>query len=922
MAEPSAATPGVAPIRLKDLPALAAGQRGATWYDPETGEIERISHRDAARRISNGDRPIVCHRKATGRRLGIGPFRGYDLLELYAFVRPAQFCLPTPRGLAEALDLPLPRDQAAEAETLVRAARALLMQLYEGDSRDAPAIAWAMARGGWEWGPLVLAAVGAGDRPPSRRPLDSLEVWHLLSAWEEHPPEGPPGTFPVEAVEARARLVQLLGSRSEERPGQKSYAGLAAQAFAPRERSGAPKVVVAEAGTGTGKTLGYVAPASIWAEKNRAPVWISTFTRNLQRQLDSELDRLCPDTAEKRERVVIRKGRENYFCLLNYEEALKRLAAAAGGSDAVALGLMARWALQSRDGDMVGGDFPGWLVDLVGRGMTVDLTDTRGECIYSACPHYGKCFIEHAVRRARNADIVVANHALVMVQAAFGDAEALPLRYVFDEGHHLFQAADGAFSAALSGWETAELRRWVLGAEGGARSRSRGLKARIEDLIAGDERAREALDEALEAARALPGPGWHQRIAEGRPTGPAEAFLALVRQQVYARDANTDSPYSLECPPHPAVPGLLDAAERLSGAVARLGKPLGRLVQSLSSLLDDEAEELDSQARIRIEAMVKSLERRGLTQCAAWRDMLTALSEQTPADFVDWFGVERAEGRDLDVAFHRHWLDPTVPFAKTVLEPAHGALITSATLRDASGDDETDWQAAMARTGVAHLDHGGARVLEPSPFDYPATTRVFVVGDVDKRDPDQVAAAYRELFQASGGGGLGLFTAISRLRGVHKRIAGALEDAGIPLLAQHVDALDPSTLVEIFRAEESACLLGTDAMRDGVDVPGRSLRLIVFDRTPWPRPDLLHKARREAFGGRQYDEMLTRLKIKQAYGRLVRRADDRGVFVMLDRAFPSRLATAFPNGVEVRRVGLKETIAEIRAFLQTAAETG
>ena len=182
-------------------------------------------------------------------------------------------------------------------------------------------------------------------------------------------------------------------------------------------------------------------------------------------------------------------------------------------------------------------------------------------------------------------------------------------------------------------------------------------------------------------------------------------------------------------------------------------------------------------------------------------------------------------------------------------------------------------------------------------------------------DPDQVAAAYRELFLVAGGGGLGLFTAIQRLRTVHQRIQGPLDEAGLTLLAQHVDVLDTGTLVDIFRAEEDSCLLGTDAVRDGVDVPGRSLRLIVFDRMPWPRPDILHRERKKHFGGRQYDEMLTRLRLKQAFGRLIRRADDHGVFVMLDRALPSRLLGAFPEGVPVKRLGLKEAITDTRTFL-------
>src|SRR5208283_2560841 len=186
-----------------------------------------------------------------------------------------------------------------------------------------------------------------------------------------------------------------------------------------------------------------------------------------------------------------------------------------------------------------------------------------------------------------------------------------------------------------------------------------------------------------------------------------------------------------------------------------------------------------------------------------------------------------------------------------------------------------------------------------SPFDYAANARAIVVTDVARDDARQVAAAMRELFVAAGGGALGLFTAIRRLRAVHERIAPALADKGLALYAQHVDPLEVGALVDIFRAEEDSCLLGTDAVRDGVDVPGRSLRLLVFDRIPWPRPDLLHKARRGRFGGKGYDDGLARLRLRQAYGRLIRRADDRGVFVMLDRALPSRLLAAFPEGVAV-----------------------
>ncbi len=182
----------------------------------------------------------------------------------------------------------------------------------------------------------------------------------------------------------------------------------------------------------------------------------------------------------------------------------------------------------------------------------------------------------------------------------------------------------------------------------------------------------------------------------------------------------------------------------------------------------------------------------------------------------------------------------------------------------------------------------------------------------------QVAAAYRELFLAAGGGALGLFTAITRLREVHRQISEPMETAGLPLYAQHVDAMDISTLVDIFRAEEKACLLGTDAVREGVDVPGRSLRMVVFDRVPWARPDILHKARRAAFGKRTYDDGITRLRLKQAFGRLIRRQTDHGVFVLLDSMMPSRLKGAFPKGTPFLRLGLKDALTEIQSFLKSA----
>ena len=382
-----------------------------------------------------------------------------------------------------------------------------------------------------------------------------------------------------------------------------------------------------------------------------------------------------------------------------------------------------------------------------------------------------------------------------------------------------------------------------------------------------------------------------------------------------ARAHGPDAVYGIETETTPAIPGLIEAATALAEALGRLATPMRTLGARLAALLDERSSEFDTPTRQRVEAVCRGIARRAEGELAAWRGMLDALDGGVPAEFVDWFAVERVGGSDADVGMYRHWVDPMIPFARAVVQSAHGVVVTSATLRDATGDADADWRAAEVRSGARHLPGGATRTAIASPFDYAANTRVFVITDIARDEPAQTAAAFRELFVAAGGGGLGLFTAIARLRAVHGRIAPALEAANIPLYAQHVDRMDTSTLIDIFREDERACLLGTDAVRDGVDVPGRSLRLIVFDRVPWPRPTILHRARRAAFTETRYDDMIARLRLKQAYGRLVRRADDRGVFVMLDSRLPSRLAGAFPPGVAVARVGLAEAIAQTRAFL-------
>src|SRR5438270_950714 len=782
-------------MRAPALPALHATHAGI-WLAGGDGEVREASRGEAIARAAETPH-IILNGPLVGQRLGYPELSGLDLLELFAFIHPARFAVPTAAGLSRTLGLDPPASESDAAQSLRSIADRLLGVFADAEWREREG-AWTsnatLHRLGWGWAPLIGARL---ERPERGERM----LFSRLKQWEEAGERPPPRTVGGDPADARAKLDALTG-RIEPREGQKAMAEAVTQVFAPRRAKDTPNLLLAEAGTGIGKTLAYLAPASLWAEQAGGAVWVSTFTKALQRQLDGEGPKLFAEADERARKIVIRKGRENYLCLLNLEDALQ---GAFSGRAAVLAQLVGRWAAYTKDGDMVGGDLPGWLPSLFRRAGAAALTDRRGECVYAGCPHYRRCFIERAERASREADIVIANHALVMVNAARAREDA-PGRILFDEGHHLFDAADSTFAVAFGGQEAIELRRWIVGPESRSRGRRRGLAARLMDVASYDEEGARALEAAVEASRALPSDGWLQRLVEGVPFGPVEALLGEVRGTVYARAKAQDAGYGLETELAEPDGALVECAAQSLQALEALHKPLAALARRLEAVLEDAPDWLDSQARARVEGAIRGLAWRRET-LAAWIALLGRIGGEADPEFVDWLAVERVDGREYDVAIHRRWLDPTKPLAAAVLAPAEGVLVTSATLR--AGED---WAAADARTGAAHLPNV-AHFEADSPFDYASCSEVLIVTDVKQGDVASLAGAYARLIEAANGGTLGLFTAIQRLKAVHARIADRLAREGLALLAQHVEPIDAWTLVALFRDDPRAPLLGTDAPR-------------------------------------------------------------------------------------------------------------
>ena len=256
-------------------PALALSalhaSHGGTWLCAADGTTRGLAKGEAI--VAAADTPLLMlNAPLVASRLGYPDLSGLDLLELFAFVHPARFMVPTPKGLATALGLAEAADEGGVARLLLAAAQKLLATLADPDWPERQG-AWdgaqALGRARWTWAAAVSARL---DRPAKGEP----QLFARLPKWEEGAPRPAPRTVALNDAAVLARLDGLTGDGAERREGQRAMASAIAPIFAPPQRKGTPNMLLAEAGTGIGKTLAYLAPASLWAADSGGSVQIST----------------------------------------------------------------------------------------------------------------------------------------------------------------------------------------------------------------------------------------------------------------------------------------------------------------------------------------------------------------------------------------------------------------------------------------------------------------------------------------------------------------------------------------------------------------------------------------------------------------------------------------------------------------------
>jgi ATP-dependent DNA helicase DinG len=690
----------------------------------------------------------------------------------------------------------------------------------------------------------TLYVVVAPPRTTDLELLDEAEIERLLA------PHGP-----------IARAHPLY----EDRPTQRDLARAVARVY---NEGG---VALAEAGTGTGKSVAYLVPAIEWAVRNRERTVVSTNTINLQEQLVTRDLPFLRAALARPFRFALVKGRGNYVSI---RRAL--LAAAAGETlfDAPQrrdMDAIIEWLDTTKDGS---------LQDLAfdpSPEVWDEVASESDVCLRARCPHFDSCFYQRARREAGAADILVVNHHLLFsdiavrrLQANYGGTAVLPpyRRVVLDEAHNLEDAATSHLGVTVT-------RRGLHRVLGRLERRGKGVLPYLELRLlttADDLLQQDALHVLADILR--PGAD-RSRELTSELFARLESLLDETADGVLRLQDGFADEVSWREHIVPVLEDLLLVLDRISRGMDRVRSIIGtdeKLVEKLTEQLVE----------------LSGLQNRVDTAAAALRTAFVPAHEPVP--LVRWIerrGREERGGRARNIAVNAAPIELAGLLREALFDRVHSTVLTSATLTTSAG-----FGFLRHRLGIDR----GVRALEsvhPSPFDFSTQTLLAVPSDApDGREQPQrfataVAAVTEDLARLTDGGLFVLFTAYGALRAVARELQLRGTHARWPLFVQG-DA-PRASLLQHFTDAHRGILLGVASFWEGVDVPGDPLRGLIITKLPFKVPsEPLTAARIEAIGndgGNSFhDYMLPHaaLRLKQGFGRLVRTRSDRGAVVILD----------------------------------------
>ncbi len=669
----------------------------------------------------------------------------------------------------------------------------------------------------------------APREPPLR--LDEDEVSALL----EH---GGPFARYFDSFEYRSQQVEML--RAVTRAFSEGYH------------------LMVEAGTGTGKSFAYLAPAALWAMQNNTRVVISTNTIALQDQL---INKDIPDLRKALDidlRATVLKGRGNYLCPRRFEAFRQR--GPENADEMRVLGKVLIWLNQGGSGDRTEINLNGPVEREIWSRISAEDEGCRAEVCVSrtggACPFY------RARMAAQSAHLIVVNHALLLADVVTGSRVLPEYSYlIIDEGHHLESATTNALSYRVNQNDLARMLRELGGVSSGILGR---LLTQLKDILRPSDFA--AINQSFQRATDLAfrfdhGLGNFMRCVEifmesardGRPVGP-------YGQQVRILPATRTLPIWSE------VEMAWDAAHEtmklLLSLLSEVHRTIGEGIDNLSDELEDTLGNLADVNRRLLEA----------------ENYLNHLVVEPDNSYIYWAELLPNNGR-LALQIAPLHVGPLME--RYLWHEKNSIILTSATL---TTQGEFDY--LRNRLNADEADE----LMLGSPFDYENSTLLFLAKDIpEPTDANNYQRSIDNtlirLAKATGGRMLVLFTSYAQLKRTSQNIGPALADAEIQVYEQGEGA-SANILLETFRETDRAVLLGTRAFWEGVDIPGEALSVLVIIKLPFDVPsDPIIASRSETFDDPFNDYQLPEaiLRFRQGFGRLIRTQSDRGVVVVLDR---------------------------------------
>ena len=647
--------------------------------------------------------------------------------------------------------------------------------------------------------------------------------------------------------------------RYEDRPSQRAMAAKIAQLY---NRGG---IGLLEAGTGVGKSLGYLVPALRWASRNKERTVVSTNTINLQEQLvGKDLPFLKNALSEQPVRFALLKGWRNYLCLARLEQAESSEATLFDDGTREEVRQLAGWASKTKDGS---------LSDLPSSPRAEVWDEVAAEpdlCRRHQCTHFEKCFVFRARRIAAEADVIVVNHHLLLSDVAvrrvsnnWSDAAVLPSysRLVVDEGHHLEDAAASHLGVTVT---RAGLQRLFSRLERRGRGLLPALSARLNsarDLmsVASLDLVEQRLAPAVRAAR-----------------DKADALFNLLDALLDESGAQVLRLTDAFAAHRVWESGLRLTLDDTCGEIAILRDGL----QVVRDRIESSTRLADASAPLLAE--IRAVARRLESASDALRE---TLKPPAGAQTVRW--LER-RGRERSVAATSVPLDLAPILRDDLFRRVKTTIVTSATLAT-----DGRFEFLRNRLGLNEEDVEPVTAVFPSPFHFELQALLAIPTDIPLPNADSAghsSAVINILLDVAEASDGGLFALLTSHRDV-RLIAAELRARGFerrwPLLVHGESTRD--SLLERFRTTSGSVLLGTASFWEGVDVPGRALRGLVISKLPFKVPtEPLTAAHCEAIeraGGDAFAEYMlphAALRLKQGFGRLIRTTTDSGVVVIAD----------------------------------------